>query len=114
MNINKDYYTILGIPPEATTHQLKAAFRALVKRYHPDTTSLRRRRAETRFHDVNEAYRVLSDPGLRRVYDMRRRAAASRRATRAVELDPSPGVETQAFTDLEVDALAHAALDTLD
>ncbi|MCC6904280.1 MAG: DnaJ domain-containing protein, partial [Anaerolineae bacterium] len=63
----KDYYKILGIPRTATPREIKQAFRALARQYHPDVNA--DPQAEARFKEVNEAYEVLSDPEKRRKYD---------------------------------------------
>src|SRR4249919_2407079 len=62
-----DPYRALGVGHAATEAEIKAAHRKLVKRYHPDTGT----QSETeRFLRVQEAYRVLSDPLLRKEWDM--------------------------------------------
>ena len=66
----KDYYSILGVHPSASDYEVRKAFRKLAVRYHPDKNPS----AEARplFHDINEAYDVLSDPEKRALYDARR------------------------------------------
>ena len=54
--------------PEASDDEIKAAFRRLAKRHHPDLHA-GDRRAEERFKEVNEAHAILSDPGARARYD---------------------------------------------
>ena len=63
------HYELLGVAPDATSQQLRQAFRALSKRYHPDTTSLPTLEAEAAFQQVRQAYGVLGDPLARRSYD---------------------------------------------
>ncbi len=65
----KDYYQILGIPQNAELNEIKAAYRELAKRYHPDRNPLNAAQAETKFKEMKEAYEVLSDPLKRREYD---------------------------------------------
>jgi len=67
----KDYYKTLNITPDADEEAIKAAYRRLARRYHPDVT--RRRDATERFMEVKEAYEVLSNPDRRRLYDSTRR-----------------------------------------
>ena len=62
-----DPYRLLGLRRDATLTEIKAAHRALAKRYHPDAPQGNR----DRFLAVQEAYRILSDPLLRREWDAR-------------------------------------------
>lgn len=64
----KDYYAILGVPRSASEKEIKAAYRRLARRYHPDVNK-GQAQAEARFKEVGEAYEVLSDPQKRRQYD---------------------------------------------
>ncbi len=70
------HYELLGVAPDATSQQLRQAFRALSKRYHPDTTSLPAAEAEAAFQQLRLAYGVLGDPVARRSYDERLRQPA--------------------------------------
>lgn len=67
MNINKDYYAILGVLPSAEIVVIKAAYKALSKRYHPDVYS--GHNAAEKMSDINEAYEVLSNESAKREYD---------------------------------------------
>ena len=64
----KDYYSILGVPRNATEGDLKKAFRKKAMDYHPDRNK-DNPKAEEKFKSVNEAYAVLSDKGKRSQYD---------------------------------------------
>src|SRR6185503_7729865 len=64
----KDYYKILGVPKTATAKDIKAAYRKLARKYHPDVNK-GDAKAEARFKEINEANEVLSDPEKRRRYD---------------------------------------------
>jgi molecular chaperone DnaJ len=63
-----DYYATLGIARDATSEEIKKAFRRLARESHPDANP-DDPTAEARFREVAEAYEVLSDPERRRRYD---------------------------------------------
>jgi len=70
IDARKDYYAVLGISPSATDEEIKRAYRALARRYHPDS---RTEGAPTMlFHEIQVAYSVLKDPISRRAYDRQR------------------------------------------
>ena len=63
----KDYYEILGISKDASEADIKKAYRALTKKYHPDINH--EPGAEEKFKEINEAYEILSDPTKKAQYD---------------------------------------------
>jgi curved DNA-binding protein len=63
----KDYYKILGIDKKADEKEVKAAYRKLARKYHPDVN--KSPEANEKFKDINEAYEVLSDKEKRYRYD---------------------------------------------
>jgi Ca-activated chloride channel family protein len=71
MDFEKDYYAILGISHIATADEIKAAYRRLARRFHPDASD--EADASARFRDIHTAYEVLSDQRQRAIFDKRRR-----------------------------------------
>jgi hypothetical protein len=71
-----DCYAILGVHPNAEDVVIRAAFKALAQRYHPDRFSGSKDEAHRRMSDLASAYEVLADPVRRRRYDRRRRLYA--------------------------------------
>ncbi|NJO34335.1 MAG: J domain-containing protein [Rhodospirillales bacterium] len=61
-------YGVLGVHPRAREAEIKAAFRKLAKRYHPDVSN-GDTRAEQRFKEINEAHAILTNPDARARYD---------------------------------------------
>lgn len=64
----KDYYTVLGVPRGADDKAIKAAYRKLARKHHPDVNKDDGTAGE-RFKEINEAYEVLKDPEKRSRYD---------------------------------------------
>ena len=64
----KNYYEILGVSKNATEEEIKAAYKKLVKQYHPDLHPNDKLAAE-KFKEINEANEVLSDKQKRAAYD---------------------------------------------
>ncbi len=63
-----DYYNVLGIDRNAGEKEVRAAYRRLARKYHPDVNHGEPDATE-RFKEINEAHEVLSNPESRRLYD---------------------------------------------
>ena len=66
----RDFYNILGVSRDASTKQIKKAYRKLAMKYHPDKNP-GDSEAEEKFKDLGAAYEVLSDQEKRKIYDER-------------------------------------------
>jgi curved DNA-binding protein len=81
-----NHYETLGVARTATPEEIKAAYRKLARKWHPDIC--KEQGAEEKFKDINFAYDVLSDPGKRASYDL---------SIRAKEQTSSVGVQPAAW-----------------
>ncbi len=91
----KDYYHILGVAPEAETAEIKAAYRRLARKYHPDLNP--GEDAEEKFKEVAEAWEVLKDEQRRAEYDELRRYGGRHQQ----QFEPPPGWQTSTGGDFE-------------
>ena len=64
----QDYYELLGVSRTAGVKDIRAAYRKLARKYHPDLNP-GDKSAEEKFKQIQEAYEVISDPKKRQVYD---------------------------------------------
>ena len=96
----KDYYTILGVEPDASPKLVKLAYRRLAREIHPDRlghlSAAEQAESSARMAEINEAYAVLSNAKQKREYDQQWRA---HQAGEPVEVrPPSAPVTTEAPT----------------
>lgn len=85
-----DYYAVLGVSPASEAVVIKAAFKALMLKYHPDTNNSPD--AFERAQAINAAYAILGDPDKRATYDRQREAhAASANRTNSSAAEPRSG-----------------------
>jgi DnaJ-class molecular chaperone len=66
--MRRDYYAVLGVATTADLREIRRAYRALARQYSPDV-NFWDAGARALFEEISEAYRVLSDPGARSMYD---------------------------------------------
>jgi curved DNA-binding protein len=96
----KDYYAVMGVERTASPEEIKAAYRKLARKYHPDVS--KEPNAEEKFKEVAEAYETLKDPQKRAAYDQ----LGDHRAGQ--DFRPPPGWEKQfgdgsfSFEDLDL------------
>jgi curved DNA-binding protein CbpA len=69
-----DYYQVIGLTPEADANEIKLAYYALARRYHPDrfhiqSGTAQHTRISSAFARVTQAYETLTEPGARSAYD---------------------------------------------
>ncbi|MEO7142834.1 MAG: molecular chaperone DnaJ [Bryobacteraceae bacterium] len=88
MSGKRDYYEVLGVERECDDGLLKAAYRKLALRFHPDRNP-EDHNAEERFKEAAEAYAVLSDPQKRAAYDRYGHPGLQGGATGPAGFDPS-------------------------
>jgi len=88
----RDYYEILGVGRNASEKDIRAAYRKLARKYHPDLNP-NDKTAEAKFKEIGEAYEVLSDPQKRAKYDRYghdwQMREAQEEAARKAGFDPS-------------------------
>ena len=106
-----DFYLLLGLDSEATTADIKRAYRRLARRYHPGINP-GDRDAQLLFERISEAYETLVDPERRRTYDATGAPAPGpRQAAGAFEFAgfdfsmSARGAEAATFTELFAEVL---------
>ncbi len=87
--MNPDHYRVLGVGPSASADEIRAAYRREARRLHPDSAGSASAPDMAR---LNEAYRVLSDPGRRLMYDRSRepRSTATANQSSGASHQPMP------------------------
>ena len=68
MSLQRNYYEVLGLPPGATTDQIKKKYRELARKFHPDVIQ-DKALGQRVFSQINQAYRILGDPDRRAQYN---------------------------------------------
>ena len=66
--VQNDYYQLLSVDRDVSQSEIRKSYRRLARKYHPDVNP-GDQSAEERFKQIQEAYKVLSDPDKRKVYD---------------------------------------------
>lgn len=60
-----DYYSVLGVSPDASADEIKTSYKALILKSHPDKNN----ESSDKFIGIAQAWQILRDPDLRKVYD---------------------------------------------
>ena len=66
--MGRDFYAVLGVPRNASSEDIKKAYKKQARLYHPDKN--KNQGAEEKFKVISEAYKVLTDPKKRDIFDM--------------------------------------------
>lgn len=93
--MEKDFYSTLGVPKDASEADIRKAYRKLARRYHPDQNP-GDSEAEKKFKDITEAHSVLGDPEQRQQYDAIRAMGGARFTAGS----PAGGAGGDGFEDL--------------
>ena len=88
----EDYYSLLGVPRNATDVEIKSAYRRLAMKHHPDRNP-GSKEAEARFRQINGAYEALSDLKKRKLYDQYGEAGVNAGASGGFGGQGGPGSE---------------------
>lgn len=96
----KNYYVVLGINADATTKEIKKAYRRLAKEYHPDHNPEKNAEAEAKIKEINEAYEVLGKQDSRRHHDMMLTFAYYSQRTYSEEIDPDSIYDSESMSDV--------------
>jgi curved DNA-binding protein CbpA len=114
VNSDKDYYSILGVLPNAEDIVVRAAYRALAQRYHPDHARESQEKAHSRMSELNDAFGVLSDKAKRSSYDQLRSAAAPCCGEQFNAAEESPTEDTPLESDWGIALKYYPDLATLE
>jgi curved DNA-binding protein CbpA len=96
----KDYYSILGVNVDASTEDIKRAFRRLALQHHPDHNPENIKEAEEKFKEINEAYETLSDEEARWRFDSLTRLSGYSSRTMAEEDNFNGGMGSDSVLEM--------------
>ncbi len=110
-----DLYATLGVGPDADWAAIRAAYRTLARRHHPDIPG----GSAAEMAAINAAWSVLRDPFTRKAYDRRRARFGARTSSDAVQAPSQPGsdevvLDFGRYEGWAVDAVARHDPDYLD
>jgi curved DNA-binding protein CbpA len=113
MDASKDYCATLGLTPSADAVVIRAAYKALAQRYHPDKSGADRKQASARMAEINEAYGVLSDDAKRAEYDKLREKDDRNADTAFADADTEPTASSPLDKDWQIATQFYPELETI-
>ncbi len=108
MSLQRNYYEVLGLPPGATTDQIKKKYRELARKFHPDVVQ-DKVLGQRVFTQINQAYSVLGNPERRAQYDGTLQAGSTANGTSSADPTMKPNASQTAAAQAASDKIAPAA-----
>jgi molecular chaperone DnaJ len=104
---SRTHYDVLGVRSTADAATIRTAYRSLAREYHPDRVAHSSAAGSNNMPAINEAYRILSDPGRRAMYD--RSLSSGQASTQPLTSAPGPEPETAERWNIGGDMYARPA-----
>ena len=89
MSLQRNYYEVLGLPPGATTDEIKKKYRELARKFHPDVVQ-DKVLGQRVFTQINQAYSILGNPERRAQYNTTLQAGGTANGTASANAAPKP------------------------
>jgi DnaJ-class molecular chaperone len=105
MSTKKNFYQTLGLLNVADDVVIKAAYKALAQKHHPDKHKTNKEFHTQRMADLNEAYAVIGTKAKRKAYDESLKRSSSPKAEKSNTPAPTPSTNEDLIHDLEMSVL---------